>query len=135
MAGPFGFIYSINYFITNFSQALSMLNANSFVVIELFYTILRVVKDVELAVRRSSFRRWLQRKSKKSVILRYIFVLASMAITSQLMRLARFIVESKLGITSKGRSINLATSSPAVNIADSKLTSLDMSASRIPDST
>lgn len=106
MMGPFSFIYSLNYFIASFSQIVNMLGANSFMVVELFHTIKNVLKDVEMNIRRSAFRKWIQRKSKKSAVFRYLFVLSSMFITSQLIRIARYLLEQKLGLSpSSSKSI------------------------------
>eukprot|EP01036_Dinobryon_divergens_P022532 gene22532-30796_t len=96
MGGPFSFIYSLNYFVSSFAQGISMLSANSFMVYQLFHTVQNALKDLEIAIRRSAFRRWLQRKSRKSAVLRYLFVFSSMVITSQLLRILRHLIEQKL---------------------------------------
>ena len=111
MGGPFSFIYSLNYFMSNFAHGISMLSANSFVLYQLFHTVQSALKDLEMAIRRSAFRRWLQRKSRKSVVLRYLFVFSSMVITSQLLRILRHLIEQKLGISSSPASITNSSSS------------------------
>ena len=118
MGGPFSFIYSLNYFVSSFAQGISMLSANSFMVYQLFHTVQNALKDLEIAIRRSAFRRWLQRKSRKSAVLRYLFVFSSMVITSQLLRILRHLIEQKLGISSSissSSSINIGNSIKAIS--------------------
>jgi len=121
MGGPFSFIYSLNYFVSSFAQGISMLSANSFVLYQLFHTVQSALKDFELAIRRSAFRRWLQRKSRKSAVLRYLFVFSSMVITSQLLRILRHLIEQKLGISSSPAPITNSSSSSIVSLSKASM--------------
>eukprot|EP01035_Chromulina_nebulosa_P031311 gene31311-biopygen20105 len=110
-----------------------MLSANSFMVYQLFHTVQNALKDLEIAIRRSAFRRWLQRKSRKSAVLRYLFVFSSMVITSQLLRILRHLIEQKLGISSPGSSS--ISSSSSINIGNSiKAISPDLGMNIPPES-
>jgi hypothetical protein len=93
MMGPFGWIYSINYFIMNMGQVMDMLGMNTHALLLLVKKLRDLIKRIELAVRHSEFRRWLQRKSKKSQLLRFLFVFTAMAVTSQIIKLVRLIFE------------------------------------------
>eukprot|EP01038_Epipyxis_sp_PR26KG_P012125 gene12125-16232_t len=90
MAGPMNLIYSVNYFIAMVSQIMMMIGMNSQAITQIFYQLSTVLSEFEVTVRKSSFRRWIQRKSKQSKILRFIFVFCSMLIASQAYRLIKF---------------------------------------------
>ncbi len=92
MNGPMNFIYSVNYFIGILSQMYHMVGMNAHVAVHLFQSTSMLLLKLENVVRTSEFRRWIQRKSKKSAVLRYLFVLSSMAIVGQVVRLVRFLV-------------------------------------------
>ncbi len=93
---PMSFIYSMNYFISMVSQVAYVLSMNSHMFMDSCRTVSAMVSGLEKLVRQSELRRWLQRKSKKSAVLRYVFVLSSMAIAAQLYRLARNLVMNYL---------------------------------------
>jgi hypothetical protein len=93
MMGPFSWIYSINYFIMNMGQVMDMLGMNTHALLLLVKKLRDLIKRIELAVRHSEFRRWLQRKSKKSQLLRFLFVFTAMAVTSQIIKLVRLLFE------------------------------------------
>jgi hypothetical protein len=133
LMGPFQIIHSVNYFFANATQMAHMLGANSYVLVQLFCTAKEALKDMELLIRRSAFRRWLQRKSKKSAVLRYVFVFASMAIATQLVRIVRYLIESKLGIQSSvPRLLESGSSVPTASLgSDRVVESLNVSSSLI----
>mmetsp|Transcript_21270 Transcript_21270/g.35628 ORF Transcript_21270/g.35628 Transcript_21270/m.35628 type:complete len:278 (+) Transcript_21270:134-967(+) len=97
MGGPMAILYSINYFIAMIGQLTAMLGMSSQAVWHLFGIAKEALIKLEKIIRTSEFRRWLQRKSRKSPLLRYLFVVSSMLLTSQVIRLARYLIESQLG--------------------------------------
>jgi len=69
--------------------------------------------NVEKVIRQSAIRRWFQRKSRKSPFLRWIFILSSMAIVNQIVKLLKYLIEYQLN---KNRNI---ANSPTSSLIDS----------------
>ncbi len=78
--GPFAWLSYINYVCMHISQIVAALGMSSHVVFEVFSRISAYLKQVEISVRQSSLRHWVQQKSKKSKLLRTVFVLVSVAL-------------------------------------------------------
>lgn len=96
MMGPLNFFYSINYFINSITQVLYMLGMNSHVLFDSINSIKQLLLKLEITVRNSEFRKWLQQKSKKSKIIRYAFVLISMFLASQTVQIVKYIILSSI---------------------------------------
>lgn len=96
MMGPMNMIYSINYFIAMIGQITTMLGMSTQAVGHLYHIAREALLRVEQTIRQSEVRRWLQRKSKQSPLLRGMLVLASMLAASQVVRFLRFLVELQM---------------------------------------
>jgi|EP01040_Poterioochromonas_malhamensis_P001180 hypothetical protein len=82
--GPLYFIQNITYFMMSIGHMFDLVGVSSQALLETLRAFMALLKQIEMKIRTSQFRRWLQRKSKKSKILRFIFVLFSMALSIQL---------------------------------------------------
>jgi hypothetical protein len=96
MMGPMGMIYSINYFIATISQFAGMLGMGTQAVSHLLQMAREQLLKLEKTVRQSELRRWLQRKSQKSPLFRWALVIVSMLAASQVVRLARYLIEVQM---------------------------------------
>lgn len=96
MAGPMNLIYSINYFIAMVGQITTMLGMSSQALIHLYSMAAEALAKAEVKVRQSAIRRWFQQKSRKSPLLRWLFIITSMAIASQIARLLKYLVAQQL---------------------------------------
>mmetsp|Transcript_23052 Transcript_23052/g.52176 ORF Transcript_23052/g.52176 Transcript_23052/m.52176 type:complete len:137 (-) Transcript_23052:66-476(-) len=97
MGGPMGMLYTVNYFISMVGQVTAMLGMGSQAVGHLFVVARDALLKLEKTIRQSEIRRWLQRKSHKSPILRFLFIVSSVLLASQIVRLARYLIESQMG--------------------------------------
>jgi hypothetical protein len=119
LMGPMAWINSINYLFMTVHQLVGMLGMNSHLFVNMVKGLSLSLQRFEATIRQSSFRFWLQQKSKKSKLLRFIFVLASMALAAQGARFFRdalmHITKSYLGQSSA--SVNMLTfpSNPSIN--------------------
>jgi hypothetical protein len=95
-SGPMMYIQSFNYFIMSIGHFFDLIGVSSHALIEGIYAIGKMLKDLEMKIRTSEFRRWLQQKSKKSKLLRFLFILSSMAIAVQLSKLLKFLIAKYL---------------------------------------
>lgn len=91
MGGPLSWLYSLNYFISSLGIMYEWLGMNSHAIIQLYHSTIQSVRRVIMIVRQSGFRRWLQQKSRQSVVLRFLFIAVTMGIASQVMNLVRLI--------------------------------------------
>lgn len=112
MMGPMGMIYSINYFIATIGQFASMLGMSTHAVGHLLTVARTEVLRLEKTVRHSEWRRWLQRKAEKSPLLRWALIIASMLAATQVVRLARYLIETQLRRTT-GSTGGLLTNASA----------------------
>lgn len=95
MAGPMQLIYSINYFISTISQMMDMLGMSSHAIFHLLQRLKEMLKAIEVSIRTSPTRRWLQQKCKKSAVLRFVLVIGSMIAAAQLSKLIKSLVKSQ----------------------------------------
>lgn len=96
MAGPMSMVYSINYFIAMMGQLTAMFGMSVQAIGPLYQTARDSLVQLERSIRQSEVRRWLQRKSAQSPLLRAMLVLASMLAASQAVRLLRFLIELRM---------------------------------------
>lgn len=96
MGGPMSMIYSVNYFIATIGQFAAMLGMSTHAVGHLLHMAKESLLKVEKTIRQSEIRRWLQRKSDKSPLFRWALVIVSMLAASQIVRLARYLIEVQL---------------------------------------
>jgi hypothetical protein len=89
LMGPMMFINNINYFIMSIGQIMTMLGMNSQAIMQMYHNLVQMIHQLEIAIRQSAFRRWLQRKCKKSKIFRFIIVMSSVAIVASTTRLLK----------------------------------------------
>jgi hypothetical protein len=119
MMGPMSMIYSINYFIATISQFAGMLGMGTQAVSHLLQMAREQLLKLEKTVRQSELRRWLQRKSEKSPLFRWALVIVSMLAASQIVRLARYLIEVQMRRT--GTLIGNGISGTQVNNTGSAL--------------
>jgi len=91
MGGPLSWLYSLNYFVSSLGIMYEWFGMNSHAILQLYHSTLGMIRRLVMIIRQSSFRRWLQQKSRKSAVVRFLFVVITMGIVSQAITLARFI--------------------------------------------
>lgn len=96
MAGPMSMVYSVNYFIAMMGQLTAMFGMSVQAIGPLYQMARESLVQLEKSVRQSEVRRWLQRKSAQSPLLRGMLVLASMLAASQAVRLIRYLLELRM---------------------------------------
>jgi hypothetical protein len=87
--GPFQLIHNINYFIYSIGHLFDFVGYASYGLLETCKSLLNLLKRLEMKIRSSEFRRWLQKKSRKSAMLRFLFLLCSVALSFQLSNLIK----------------------------------------------
>jgi hypothetical protein len=90
--GPMAWLSSLNYFVYAIGQFMTLMDMNANNIMRTYYTVRDTLTNAIHVIKHSSVRRWLQRKSKKSVILRWVFIFGSMILVHQVYRLVRFIM-------------------------------------------
>lgn len=73
-SGPLSWIYSINYFITSVGHMVSVLGMNSHALLRAYQAAHTAILGLVTHIRTSEMRRVLQRKCKRSTLLRFLFV-------------------------------------------------------------
>ena len=91
MGGPMSWIYSLNSIVHSIPMMMDILGMNSQMLYKLYCETCVLLMKIVNIVKRSDFRRFLQQKSRRSKALRFIFVIVSMGLASQAVRLARLI--------------------------------------------
>ena len=94
--GPMSFIYSINYSRAMIGQVMAMLGMSTQAIIHLYHMAVDTFIKAEKMIRQSAIRRWFQQKSKKSPLLRWIFILSTMALVNQVVKLLKYLIEYQL---------------------------------------
>lgn len=115
MMGPMMFINNINYFIMSLGQVMTMLGMNSQALIQMYHNVVQMIRQLEMAIRQSAFRRWLQRKCKKSQIFRFIIVMSSMAIVASTTRLLKELLSNYFSSRMAGSIARTITSGGSSN--------------------
>lgn len=87
--GPMRIINNIHYFFIAISQFMDIIGVSSQALFHVCSSLVASLKLLYLSIRQSSFRRWVQRKSKQSKLLRIIFVLTAMISAYQLSKIAK----------------------------------------------
>ena len=87
----FSWLYSINYFITSIAMLFDVNSPMYMVFCQLYTNVRMSVNRLVTIVKSSAIRRWLQRKSKQSKVLRVVIILISMAVASQSIKLVRLL--------------------------------------------
>jgi len=73
-SGLMSWIYSINYFITSVGHMASVVGMNSHALLAAYKNAYNTIQEVIARIRTSELRRVLQRKCKRSALLRFLFV-------------------------------------------------------------
>lgn len=120
MMGPMNMIYSVNYFIAMIGQVTTMLGMSTQAVGHLYHMAREALFKAEQSVRQSEMRRWLQRKSKQSPLLRWLLILTSMLAASQIIRFLRYLIEMQM--KRKGWLLGNGSSANAVEGAAGAIT-------------
>ena len=93
LSGPMSLIYSLNFFIASLGQIMEVLGMNAHVIINLYRTTYEAYRQIVERIRTSESRRWLQRKCKKSRLLRWLLIVASCAVVGSAVKVVQFYVE------------------------------------------
>lgn len=93
MMGPFSWIYSLNNLVHSIPMMMDILGMNSQMLYQIFNQTCAMLMKIVTIVRTSGFRRFLQQKSRRSKVLRLIFIFGSMGLASQALKLAKLIAE------------------------------------------
>ena len=93
MMGPFAWIYSLNNIVHSIPMMLDVLGMNSQMLYHIFNETCALLMKIINLVKRSDFRRFLQQKSRRSKMLRMVFIIGSMGLASQALRLAKLIAD------------------------------------------
>ena len=93
MMGPFSWIYSLNNIVHSIPMMLDVLGMNSQMLYHIFNETCALLMKIINLVKRSDFRRFLQQKSRRSKMLRFVFIIGSMGLASQALRLAKLIAD------------------------------------------
>ena len=93
MMGPFSWIYSLNNIVHSIPMMMDVLGMNSQMLYHLYIETCSMLMKIVNIVKRSDFRRFLQQKSRRSQALRMIFILVSMGLASQAVRIAKLIAQ------------------------------------------
>ena len=101
MMGPFSWIYSLNSIVHSIPMMLDVLGMNSQMLYNVYLETCALIMKIVNVVKRSDFRRFLQQKSRRSKALRTIFILVSMGLASQAVRLAKMIAENNFNLRPK----------------------------------
>jgi hypothetical protein len=107
--GPFSWIYSLNYFVNSLGMMLNMIGMSSHAIIHLYHAAYEQVNVLMNIVKNSEVRRWLQRKSRQSRVLRYIFIKTAMAAVSQVSKLAKALYDLYYRHNYRGNFMNRIT--------------------------
>lgn len=83
---PLSWLYSLNYMFISLNQIVGVIGMNSHALYRVYLQAYVVIEKMLKSIRTSKFRRWLQRKSQKSALLRFLFMLSSMFVASQVLR-------------------------------------------------
>lgn len=116
--GPLYFIQNINYFVMSIGHFFDLIGMSSHALLETLRSFIALLKQLEMKIRTSEFRRWLQRKSRKSRLLRFLFVIASTALSIQISKwmkvlILKYVATSLGWVTSPSSSSSIA-SSPSI---------------------
>lgn len=93
LSGPMSLIYSLNFFIASLGQIMEVLGMNAHVIINLYRTTYEAYRQIVERIRTSESRRWLQRKCKKSRLLRWLLIVASCAVVGSAVKVVQFYVD------------------------------------------
>ena len=93
MAGPMSALYSAQHFIAMMAQLGGMMGVGSQALLQLARAAAQGASRLERVVRESELRRWVQRKCRRSALLRVLLVVCSMAAAAQAVRLVRHLIE------------------------------------------
>lgn len=93
MMGPFSWIYSLNNMIHSIPMMMDVLGMNSQMLLKILNQVYAMLTNICKMIKTSQFRRFLQQKSKRSKVLRVIFIVVSMGLASQAVRLVKLLIE------------------------------------------
>ena len=85
------YLQSLSYLIYSLGQMFDMIGMNANSIINGYNMIYNMVQKLIHIAKTSHFRKWMQSKSKKSKVVRFLFVILSMVATSLAMRLFHFL--------------------------------------------
>jgi len=88
--GPMTLIYSLNYLVMSLGQVMEVLGMNAHTIMHLYRTAFEAYQQIAERIRTSETRRWLQRKCKKSRLLRFLLVVASCAVVGSGLKVIQY---------------------------------------------
>lgn len=75
------YLQGLSYVVYSLGQMFDMIGMNASSIYQGYLMIYNMIQKLILIAKNSSFRKWMQSKSKKSKIVRYVFVVLSMVAT------------------------------------------------------
>lgn len=91
--GILSWIYTINYGIQSIGQMYHLFHMNANSLQQSYFQFLENWKSFIKLLKNSSFRKWLQKKSQKSKLIRSLFIIFAIGLTIQAMKLAKLLIQ------------------------------------------
>eukprot|EP01041_Mallomonas_annulata_P013622 gene13622-28924_t len=89
LSNMIGALYGVNHILMSVGQLIQIIGGNSQNILMQIEKLRQFVHDVCIALRSPAIERWIKRHISRSKMLRWVLVVLSMTITSQIMRLFR----------------------------------------------
>jgi hypothetical protein len=131
--GVTSWLYSINQFVYSIQAVVEMAGMSVFGLIALARTALAKLRWLWALSMNSSWRRWLQRKTKHTRIVRWLVIFLGMALSASLVKIIQAIVRSRMGQAGAPRgalasTIGLAAATAAATNSAARTRNSDLQA-------
>ena len=83
-------LYSLQYTVQTLTYMWHMANMNSHAVVQAYHRALESFKDIVVKIRTSEFRRIVQRKSRRSKLFQFLFIVASSALFAAAVKVIQY---------------------------------------------
>jgi hypothetical protein len=84
-------LQKLNYIIYTVGHMMDTIGMNASAIMQCYCMVSERLQQLLQIVKQSEFRKWIKQKSKKSKVLKYLFVFLSMILTSLAIRTVRFV--------------------------------------------
>ena len=84
-------LHSLNYLVYTIGHMAELLGMNANAILQGYQTVKNMIKHIIDIIKQSDTRIWLKNKSKKSKLLRFLFVFVTMATTALIIQLIQYI--------------------------------------------
>lgn len=93
-AGPLSWMYTLSQLVNVVGQLHAMVSMNAHALSHMYHQLIENINTFYNVLKNTKVRRWLQRKSKKSKLFRYILIFLSAVITAKAVYLIKLIITS-----------------------------------------